>query len=324
MQIHLARNNVSAGPYTLDELNTMLASGEVVLSDLMWHSGMDNWQSVGEMTGGQKFYNPSLIDRLAGDAQNTAQHTDQNTNTQSNDSRVADEPKRRLTVAELYGQAPTQTTNTADKPNPVSEERTSERGLPKWQGRHATPTQTHLLKQDKVVFASIGSRFLAFAINMVLFVMAMMPLQLAIVNSGIDPKTIETASIAQYQALGEQIASSIVTTSIFATFFMMMGLAIIQLLLLAKRGQSLGKLVVGIRIVDDTSFKLANLTKVIAIRTLLLFVIYQIASMIFGLLAPILMAGNYMLAKGNPNHQGWHDKLSKTVVVKAHPAQLQK
>lgn len=323
MQIHLARNNVSAGPYTLDELNTMLKSGEVELTDLMWHEGMDNWQCVGEMTGGQNFYNPSLTDHLVGEMQ----HTDQNTNTQNNDSPVADgPPHRRLTVAELYGQVPTQTPNAqADKPHPVSEERASaERGLPKWQGRHATPTQPHLLKQDKVVLASIGSRFLAFTINMVLFIMAMMPLQLAIVSSGIDPKTIETASIAQYQALGEQIAGSIATSSIFATFFMMVGLAIIQLLLLAKRGQSLGKLVVGIRIVDETSFKLADLVKVIVIRTLLLFVIYQIASMIFGLLAPILMAGNYILAKGNPTHKGWHDKISKTVVVKAHPAQLQK
>lgn len=319
MQIHLARNNVSAGPYTLDELNTMLKSGEVELTDLMWHEGMDNWQCVGEMTGGQNFYNPSLTSHSPNDTAHTTKDSDSPHNHDA-------QPNRRLTVAELYGQVPTQTPNAqADKPHPVSEERASaERGLPKWQGRHATPTQPHLLKQDKVVLASIGSRFLAFTINMVLFIMAMMPLQLAIVSSGIDPKTIETASIAQYQALGEQIAGSIATSSIFATFFMMVGLAIIQLLLLAKRGQSLGKLVVGIRIVDETSFKLADLVKVIVIRTLLLFVIYQIASMIFGLLAPILMAGNYILAKGNPTHKGWHDKISKTVVVKAHPAQLQK
>ena len=29
MQIFLARNNVQAGPYNLDQLNIMLASGEV-------------------------------------------------------------------------------------------------------------------------------------------------------------------------------------------------------------------------------------------------------------------------------------------------------
>ncbi len=35
MQIFLARNNVQAGPYNLEQLNIMLASGEVLLDDLM-------------------------------------------------------------------------------------------------------------------------------------------------------------------------------------------------------------------------------------------------------------------------------------------------
>ena len=53
MQIYLARNNQQAGPYTLEQLNAMLASNEVLLTDLMWHDGMDKWQSVGQMTGNQ-------------------------------------------------------------------------------------------------------------------------------------------------------------------------------------------------------------------------------------------------------------------------------
>ena len=43
MQIFLARNNVQAGPYTLEQLNIMLASGEVLLDDLIWHEGLDQW-----------------------------------------------------------------------------------------------------------------------------------------------------------------------------------------------------------------------------------------------------------------------------------------
>lgn len=35
MQIFLARNNVQAGPYTLDQLNIMLTSREVSLDDLI-------------------------------------------------------------------------------------------------------------------------------------------------------------------------------------------------------------------------------------------------------------------------------------------------
>lgn len=37
MQIYLARNNQQAGPYTLEQLNQMLASQQVLLTDLAWH-----------------------------------------------------------------------------------------------------------------------------------------------------------------------------------------------------------------------------------------------------------------------------------------------
>lgn len=34
MHIFLARNGVQAGPYTLEQLNQMLATGQVLLTDL--------------------------------------------------------------------------------------------------------------------------------------------------------------------------------------------------------------------------------------------------------------------------------------------------
>ena len=61
MQIFLARNNVQAGPYTLDQLNIMLTSGEVVLDDLIWHEGLDQWQRVGNLTNNQPYYRPAPI-----------------------------------------------------------------------------------------------------------------------------------------------------------------------------------------------------------------------------------------------------------------------
>ncbi len=61
MQIYLARNNVQAGPYTLEQVNNMLASGEVILTDLAWHENMPQWQPLGELTGGQYVYNPNGI-----------------------------------------------------------------------------------------------------------------------------------------------------------------------------------------------------------------------------------------------------------------------
>ena len=61
MQIFLARNNVQAGPYNLEQLNIMLASGEVLLDDLMWHEGLDQWQRVGNLTNNQTVYRPTNL-----------------------------------------------------------------------------------------------------------------------------------------------------------------------------------------------------------------------------------------------------------------------
>ncbi len=61
MQIYLARNNVPAGPYTLEQVNSMLASGEVQLTDLAWHEGLEQWQLLYELTGGEKVYQPKHV-----------------------------------------------------------------------------------------------------------------------------------------------------------------------------------------------------------------------------------------------------------------------
>ena len=58
MQIYLARNNEQAGPYSLEQLNNMLANQQVLLTDLVWHQGMQHWKPLGELTHGQVFYNP--------------------------------------------------------------------------------------------------------------------------------------------------------------------------------------------------------------------------------------------------------------------------
>ncbi len=58
MQIYLARNNQQAGPYTLEQLNQMLASQQVLLTDLAWHEGMTEWKALGELTQGKLVYQP--------------------------------------------------------------------------------------------------------------------------------------------------------------------------------------------------------------------------------------------------------------------------
>lgn len=58
MQIYLARNNQQAGPYTLEQLNQMLANQQVLLTDLAWHQGMTEWKALGELTQGKLIYQP--------------------------------------------------------------------------------------------------------------------------------------------------------------------------------------------------------------------------------------------------------------------------
>ena len=58
MQIYLARNNQQAGPYSLEQVNQMLASQQVLLTDLAWHEGMTEWITLGELTQGILVYEP--------------------------------------------------------------------------------------------------------------------------------------------------------------------------------------------------------------------------------------------------------------------------
>lgn len=58
MQIYLARNNQQAGPYTVEQINQMLASQQVLLTDLAWHQGMAEWKALGELTEGKLEYQP--------------------------------------------------------------------------------------------------------------------------------------------------------------------------------------------------------------------------------------------------------------------------
>lgn len=51
MQILIARNGKPYGPYTLDQIQNYLASGEVQSSDLAWHEGLPSWVPLAQMSG---------------------------------------------------------------------------------------------------------------------------------------------------------------------------------------------------------------------------------------------------------------------------------
>ncbi|MDO5651894.1 MAG: RDD family protein [Moraxella sp.] len=337
MQIYLARDNVQAGPYGLDELNTMLTSGEVALSDLMWHAGMDNWQAVGEMTKGQYHYTPNVSSppTQAADSQtvnNQANHTPASFG-DNVDFRKKDET-RRVSVAELYGKKPVDDSKSTDKqstPNTHTNQRTpntqnnTTEPAP-WMGRHRTKAQNAELATlpKDTVYASVMTRFLATAINMVLLVLSFVPFVQSLAKLGADSEKMNTGDFAARMAYAQELATKIDPMSANITMMLIVGLLVVQVLLIVRRGQSLGKLATGIRIVDERTGRIPDAGVLLGLRGALLAVIYWLASVFPFSLNLILLGVNYFMASSNPKKQGWHDRLAKTMVVKAHPAQLDK
>ncbi|UNU73261.1 RDD family protein [Moraxella nasovis] len=311
MKIYLARNNIQAGPYGLDEINHMLASNEVLLTDLMWHKGMTTWQAVGEVTKGALTYQPNLD---LGTAQPEPQAGAFGDNVEMRDA------KRRISVAELYGKKPEQTTHQTQQNHTFKPtEPTKEPEI--WQGRHRMQTQ---VAAQAVVYASVLKRFLATCVNMLLFIVAFMPFVQSFMALNPNADKLTQGDFEARLAYAQELTQTIDPTGANMTLMMLIGLLVVQLIMLIMRGQSIGKLALGIRIVDMNTHQRAGIAKIVGVRGVLLFIIYWIASAIPFQLNIILLAINYFMASKHPKKQGWHDRLAKTVVVKAHPAQLQK
>lgn len=288
MKIYLARNNVQAGPYSLDELNAMLSSGEVVDSDLMWHTGMSQWQAVGQMTGGRRFYQPhgatpplTVPTRGFGDNVELNPHT-----------------PHKVSVAELYGRKTATPTPEVSLAKPTS---------------HASE------------YASIKSRFVAFIINTVLCLLALLPLFVAFAQVFDPAEFAKATDYASAYAYSQSLASKVPTITTAISNILLFALIGIQLLLIIMRGQSFGKMVMGIRVVNEKTMKLPSLGTLLFMRTTFLVVVYFIGmTVLSGMPALVMLITNYLLASKSPTKQGWHDKMTKTVVVKAQPSQLDK
>ncbi|WP_227430107.1 RDD family protein [Psychrobacter sp. I-STPA6b] len=263
MQIYLARNNVQAGPYSLEQLNNMLASGEVVLSDLMWHEGMENWQRVGTMTNETFYYNPE--GHVAPNIQ-----PQPSTETQEQRSRIE----------RLYPQ---------NAQNKISIKK-----------QELRPEETHQI-------ATIGSRILAVIIDQLLAFSCLVPLLSGI---GFDLMRLIEAS-TDYTAFS-QIIESIPSHLVLMTTLMLLALMAIQVTMLIKRGQTLGKLAMGIQILDFDTKKIPNVTNIILIRTVLTNIAYNLPY-----IGILILLADFSVMVSDKQRRSIHDKVAKTYVVKA-------
>ena len=249
MQIYLARNNQQAGPYSLEQVNQMLASQQVLLTDLAWHEGMREWKSLGELTQGQLVYTPAHL-KNSGDA--TALGASQNNNS---------------TIQSIDVQ--------------------------------------------RVIPATVGSRIAAKLVDIGLFIVPQIALLLMFVPLSMFEQQTHLSMQEQIK-LAEQIQHSMPSwVPIFIVCYTLT-LLVIQNVLIGRSGQSIGKKIFKLQIVDAINFKLAGQFRAFFVRSFLFVVLSQLLG-IFPFLIMIFIA-DIVLFLSNGNNS-LHDRLAKTKVI---------
>ena len=302
MHIFLARNNVQAGPYTLEQLNQMLATGQVLLTDLMWHQGMDNWNTVNAMTDGQFFYRPTIDESLPVDthqreqpASDEADYIINNTPTPSEDAE---------NVWDRYS-----ANNPHKSPNPTKVTLTKKLG--------SNQDIAHAKKQ--LDLASIGSRIAAKLVDTLLMVLASSPLFISLYNSPNFDKLLKWAEAGQTRLTSAQqmeLMSALPEHILLLTNILVWGLMIAQVLLLMRRGQTIGKMIMGIRILDRKSNAIPGFFNLIIMRGLFTTLAYSLS--IFGLVVLVI---DLVMMLTSKERLSLHDKIAKTYVVRADDTQ---
>lgn len=302
MHIFLARNGVQAGPYTLEQLNQMLATGQVLLTDLMWHQGMDNWNTVNAMTDGQFFYRPTIDESLPVDthqreqpASDEADYIINNTPTPSEDAE---------NVWDRYS-----ANNPYKSPNPTKVTLSKKLG--------SKQDIAHAKKQ--LDLASIGSRIAAKLVDTLLMVLASSPLFISLYNSPNFDKLLKWAEAGQTRLTSAQqmeLMSALPEHILLLTNILVWGLIIAQVLLLMRRGQSIGKMIMGIRILDRKSNAIPGFFNLIIMRGLFTTLAYSLS--IFGLVVLVI---DLVMMLTSKERLSLHDKIAKTYVVRADDTQ---
>lgn len=290
MQIYLARNNFQAGPYTLAEFNQILISNQLNPDDLMWHEGLNGWQTVAQTLQNQTSYQPNQatlnLDKQDSNKQAQTQHNEQS---------VWDKYK---------ANNPHKTQSSQKKPSLFSHDKTGK------DIAHA---------QKQLSLAPIHARVLAKLIDMLLIALSASPLLIALINSPSFDKLKKMAESGVQPTTAQQmeLLSVIPQHILVLTNVLVWGVLFAQMLLLIKRGQTLGKMAMGIRILDIKSNAIPKFLNLIVLRSILPAFIYW--STPFGILFLLI---DSITALINKDRQSLHDKLAKSYVVIADDTQI--
>lgn len=265
MQIYLARNNEQAGPYSLEQVNQMLASGQVVLTDLAWHEGMREWKPLGDLTNGQLVYQPPFS------------------------------PFQNQTV---QSQSEAATTSS------------SQQNKSAW-ANHNQPARSTVAFQ----LASVNKRVLAKIIDNLIIVLPFLILTKFLISERFLNAFIKMASTSDPINMQKniekitQLATAQDIAFINGFSFFCIAVLIMQIVLLSRYGQTLGKKIMNIKIVDDNSGLKAPVYRTFLIRELLFSFLYQI-------LFPVILLIDFGFIFSE-RRRTLHDRLAKTLVVDA-------
>ncbi|ATO20301.1 RDD family protein [Acinetobacter sp. LoGeW2-3] len=263
MQIYLARNNQQAGPYTLEQLNQMLASQQVLLTDLAWHQGMTEWKALGELTQGKFVYQP-----------------------------------------EGYV-----------TPAPVAETAPFEQPV-------AAPTNTYArttAKANTFELAGIPARIFAKFVDLLLWIPATFILT-AFFTAEEKIRFTQLNEQIMTQAMGgnpdqnrvlelqSQMLDMFSTQAWTAAGLYLLIMLVIQGYLIAKSGQSIGKKLTKIKIVDAETGSQTSLMRAFTLRS----IVFILPTIYF---IPLFSLLDWIFGLGK-NRQTLHDKLAKTKVIK--------
>ncbi|ENW04093.1 RDD family protein [Acinetobacter beijerinckii] len=252
MQIYLARNNQQAGPYSLEQVNQMLTSQQVLLTDLVWHEGMTEWKTLGELTQGKLVYEPVGYSPFSTQINNETEKASFNIKVEQKTPELAAFHSRAL--AKILD-------------------------LMLWLPMAAIPSFFFNESQYKELFDI--------------------------------QKQLQATQMASTKAveLQQQLMQLIPNEAWMTMFAYLIIMLMIQAFFIAKSGQSIGKKIAKIKIVDVEQNTQVNTIRAFWLRSVL-FIILNLLFM------PFITLIDYTFFVFNKNRQTLHDKLAKTKVVK--------
>jgi len=279
MQIYLGRGGKQAGPYTQDELNQMLRDEQVELTDLFWSQGMPEWRPLSEVTGGSHYWdgiNRTLAPSMPSES----------------GALLEDRP---VEVKDL---------SPFDNSEPVKADAPAQ--------SDTAPKVSSSLKTEstEAKLAAPIKRILAYLINQILLLLCLLPLVPFADMQKLEALTNNT-DMTQAMQLSEQFVQSIPPWAAGASLLLIAVLVVIQTVLLLRTGQSIGKKLVGVQIVEADSLKVPGFGKLIGLRTVLTMIVYSIPAPI-GLTAAFVDA---TLMVFRADRKSGHDLVAGTRVI---------